>query len=269
MGDDEEARKRNRLESIVRMHELTWKHGIPQQQQNKDASKVFGRDHHDWEEEEKEEKKKKNEKEGRRSTTTYDKEDDGIMLSLLSPELCAQFMGMGNNALVVLPSKRRKKSNNNKNAKKALPPLTPLEIKAAKAVYKNTKRKLAQLEMCKKLEEHTLIKRRAQLGAADNNGKRGFPMNDANMNIDIRQAQGLLLKSSELGKKLTKKERLKQLHRKEALGIGLTREEMDTLYVKHIVPLPESFPENNMGVGDDDNDGIPCRDIRQRRNSKG
>ena len=44
------------------MHKLTWKRGIAQQQQNKDASKVFGGDRHDWEEEEKEEKKKKNEK---------------------------------------------------------------------------------------------------------------------------------------------------------------------------------------------------------------
>ena len=116
MGDDEEARKRNRLESIVRMHELTWKHGIEQQQQNKDASKVFGRDRHDWEEEEKEEKKKKNEKEGRRSATTYNKEDDSNMLSLLSLELLS---GMENNALVVLPGKRRKKLNDNKNAKMA------------------------------------------------------------------------------------------------------------------------------------------------------
>ena len=32
----------------------------------------------------------------------------------------------------------------------------PLEIKAAKAAYKNAMRKLAQLEMRKKLEEHTL-----------------------------------------------------------------------------------------------------------------
>jgi hypothetical protein len=41
------------------------------------------------------------------------------MLSLLLPELRAQFSGMGNNALVILPGKRRKKSNNNKNAKMA------------------------------------------------------------------------------------------------------------------------------------------------------
>ena len=57
------------------------------------------------------------------------------MLSLLSLELHAQFLGMGNNSLVVLPGKRRKKSNDNKNAKKAPPPLTLLEIKAAKAAY--------------------------------------------------------------------------------------------------------------------------------------
>ena len=61
-------------------------------------------------------------------------------------------------------------------------------------------RKLAQLEMRKKLEEHTLIKPRAQSGAADDNGNWGFLVNDANLNIDIRQAQGLLLKSSELGR---------------------------------------------------------------------
>ena len=118
-GDNEEARGRNRLESIVWMHELTWKRGITKQQQNKDASKVFGGDHHDWEEEEKEEKKKKNKQEGRRSATTYNKEDDGNMLSLLLLELRAQFLGMGNNALFILPGKRRKKSNGNKNAKMA------------------------------------------------------------------------------------------------------------------------------------------------------
>jgi hypothetical protein len=161
---------------------------------------------------------------------------------------------MGNNTLVVLPGKRRKKSNDNKNAKKAPPSLMPLEIKAAKAAYKNSMRKLAQSEMRKKLEEHTLIKPRAQSGAAKDNGERGSLMNVANSNIKNRQAQGLLLKSSKLGKKLTKKERLKQLHRKEVLGIRLTREEMDALYIKHIVPSPESFPENDMGVGDDDND---------------
>ena len=54
---------------------------------------------------------------------------------------------------------------------------------------------------------------------------------------------------------ISKKERLKQLQWKEALGIQLTREEMDALYVKYDALLPESFPENNMGVGDDDNDG--------------
>jgi hypothetical protein len=41
------------------------------------------------------------------------------MLSLLLPELRAQFLGMGNNALVVLPGKKWKKSNDNKNAKMA------------------------------------------------------------------------------------------------------------------------------------------------------
>ena len=47
LGNNEEAREMNRLESIVRMHKLTWKRGIAQQQQNKDASKVFGGDRHD------------------------------------------------------------------------------------------------------------------------------------------------------------------------------------------------------------------------------
>ncbi len=28
---------------------------------------------------------------------------------------------------------------------------------------------------------------------------------------------------------------------------------MDALYVKYNAPSPESFPENDMGVGDDDN----------------
>ena len=54
---------------------------------------------------------------------------------------------------------------------------------------------------------------------------------------------------------ISKKEWLKQLCRKEALGIGLTQEEMDALYVKYDAPSLESFPENDMGVGNDDNDG--------------
>ena len=119
-GDNEEARERNWLESIVRMHELTWKRDIALERQNKDARKVFGRDCHDWEEVENEEKKKKKEKEGQRSATMYNKEDDGNMLSLLLPELCAQFSGIRNKTPVVLPGKRRKKSNDDKNAKMAL-----------------------------------------------------------------------------------------------------------------------------------------------------
>ena len=286
-GDDEDAREKNKLESIIRTSESTWKRGLDQQQQQqqqrqqqKDGGKVVGGKDCDGPEEEEndgEKKRNKNGKEGRRCMATTNNEgddDDGgdDMLSLLSPELRAQFAGMGNDALVVLPGKRRKKSN---NAAKAPPPLTPAEIKAAKAAYKNAMRKLAQLEtrrqrkelrsgLYRELEEHTLIRPHAQSGAAadndDDGGEKKDPSKESDANhpttIDIRQAQSLLLKSSELGKKLTKKERLKQLRRKEALGITLTREEMDALYVRYDAPPPESFPENDsMGVDDDDNDG--------------
>jgi hypothetical protein len=56
---------------------------------------------------------------GKFSSAAPNKEDDGNMLSLLLPELRAQFSSMGNNTLVVLPGKRRKKLNGNKNAKMA------------------------------------------------------------------------------------------------------------------------------------------------------
>ena len=177
------------------------------------------------------------------------------MLSLLSPELREQFSGMGDDTLLILPGKKKSKAK----SKKELPPLTPQEIKAAKAQYKNTQRKLNQLEqrrrqkevrsgLYRQLEEHTLLQKQPPASTTttaitSKEGKEtAIGTSNNNITITAKDAQGLLLKSSELGKKVTKKERLKQLRRKEALGIKLTAEERDVLYVKCDAPSSMEFP---------------------------
>jgi hypothetical protein len=199
------------------------------------------------------------------------------MLSLLSPELRAQYSsrrggGDDDDDDVILPSRRKKKQSSSNNTH--LPPLTKDEIKVAKSTYKNAQRKLAQLEsrkrkkevragLYKELETNTLLDRpkptSLPLATRNNSNKDGneddIDDDIATANngypINIQQAQSLLLKSSELGKKITKKERLKHLRRKEALGIQLTQEEMDCLYVKYDAPpLPHKyFPTNNKHGG--------------------
>ncbi|KAL3823873.1 hypothetical protein ACHAXA_005455 [Cyclostephanos tholiformis] len=279
-----EAEERRRLETIMRQSESTWRRGLEQRGKNsgndggmKEIGKVGTNDdrHDDDDAEVKGERYNNNDDNNKRrgrgrgakgdstNEDEYDYDevnnnnDDDDMLSLLSPELRAQFSGMGNDAIVVLPGRRKRKP---REGRRDPPPLSPLEIKAAKAAYKNARRKLVQLDMRKnaketrnrlyrELEENALIRRSKGSDSNDD----GID-NDAtwtassrittnNPTIDVeRAARGLLLKSSELGKKLTRRERLKRLRRREAMGIPLTREEMDVLYVEHDAPDLDSFP---------------------------
>jgi len=237
-----EEKERKRLESILRQSEQTWKRGLAE---NGHAEGEQGKAN----------KANKDDAANHNPTANSSEENgqqDGMM-SLLSPELRAQFSDMGSDSLIILPSKKKKTKS------KSLPPLTPQEIKAAKALYKNTQRKLTQLEQRKKqkelrsglykqLEEHTLVQQlsntnNAAVNSKDKNNASASVSSSSNNAINNQQAQSLLLKSSELGKKRTKKERLKLLRKKEALGIKLTKEEMDLLYVKYDAPNSESFPE--------------------------
>jgi hypothetical protein len=254
---DAEDKERKRLESVLLQSEQTWRRGLAQKNGNlNDEKKKSSLTNNNSSSS----SSSSSEIENTIASTQPDEcgSDDNHnqnMLSLLSPELREQFSGMSDNSLLILPSKKKKPKT---KQTKALPPLTPQEIKAAKAIYKNAQRKIQQLEhrkqqkelrsgLYKQLEEHTLLhqKRPQQqpaltTNASANNSTSLLPA------ISTQQAQGLLLKSSELGKKLTKKERLKQLRRKEALGIPLTQEEMDLLVVKYDAPPLESFPAFEM-----------------------
>ena len=231
---DKDDDERKRLQCILKESETTWKRGLAENGHSKINDSEDG----------------KKKKQSPSDTKDQEKEEEEDMLSLLSPELRAQFAGMDSNNLLILPSSS---SSKKKKKKKELPPLTPQEIKAAKATYKNTQRKLQQLDVRKKqkalrfdlykqLEEHTLIKPDTTNNNAEgenNDMKQTSSTN--NNNISSHQAQSLLLKSSELGKKLTKKQQLKKLHQKESLGIQLTQSEIDLLYDTYdVVPKPES-----------------------------
>lgn len=289
---DEEAKEKKRLESILLQSEQTWKRGLAEKSGRKDDEKKISSPTD----------ANNNNKADNTFAGTQPDECGDDMLSLLSPELRAQFSGMGDNTLLILPSKKKKPKT---TQTKALPPLTPEEIKAAKTMYKNTQRKLQQLEhrrqqkelrsgLYKQLEEHTLLQqqkpqhlaltnneeggagRSASTAGADNNCNNPSSRNNTALpTISSQQAQSLLLKSSELGKKQTKKERLKQLRRKEALGIQLTQEEIDLLYVKYDAPALESFPGlalvgGGSSIDDANNDGDGERGsvAKKRRKNK-
>ena len=232
-ADEKEQR---RLEFVLKNAEQTWKRGLDQLNNDVDESLLVGG------------KRNRDAQTQHNAVNEQDNKDD--MFSLLSPELREQFIGMEN--LAILPSGNKKKTK-----KKELPPLTPAEIKAAKALYKNTQRKLAQLEQRKKqkelrsdlykeLEENTLL---APTPAAEKNTDAGGMNNNStgNNKITPQEAQSLLLKSSELGKKLSKKQKLKTIRHKEALGLKLSEEEMDLLYVKYDAPEEDSFPIESGG----------------------
>lgn len=263
-----EEREKKRLESVLKNAELTWKRGREQDgtaEKDGDTEDSAGG------------------KRRKQNTTADNNNDDddktnneeGGMLSLLSPELRAQFSGMNNDSLLILPSNKNNSKKKKSKQKASLPPLTPQEIKAAKALYKNTQRKLAQLEsrrkqkelrngLYKDLEENSLLAASSAVGGEgksddgagnatgtnDTGSKRNSSVTSStsiNNKITSLEAQSLLLKSSQLGKKVTKREKLKQLRRKEALGIELTKEEMDVLYVKYDAPGEDSFPVTESG----------------------
>lgn len=265
-----EEKERKRLEAILTQSEQIWKRGITENEENHNL--MVGTN--------------KRDKCGKRraclqndSSVDNESEDQDGMLSLLSPELREQFSGMGTDNLLILPSSKSKSK-----AKKAqpLPSLTPHEIKAAKAQYKNTQRKLQQLEQRKKqkelrkglykqLEENALVptlpvKRNAGdsgAGTTMNSSPNSKEVTPAQQVINAKDAHSLLLKSSELGKKLTKKEQLKQLRRKEALGIKLTEEEMGILYVKREVQSAHSFP---MAERTDNHSSVKKMDVNESAN---
>jgi hypothetical protein len=238
-GDDESssAKKNNsdeneqkRLESVLKNAEATWKRGLGQLNDIDESVLVGG--------------KRKRGSQNQSKDAQVDDNEDGMM-SLLSPELREQFAGI--ESLAILPSSSKKK-----NKKKELPPLTPAEIKAAKALYKNTQRKLAQLEQKKKQKElrtglYKELQENALLVPAAEDSADGVAQEHTNSvavtnNITPQEAQSLLLKSSELGKKLSKKQKLKHIRQKEALGLKLTQEEKDLLYVKYDAPDDDDFP---------------------------
>jgi hypothetical protein len=239
-GDDEpsstkkntDEKERTRLESVLKNAEATWKRGLGQLNDIDESLMVGG-------------KRKRGAQDPSKDEIVSDDKDDGMM-SLLSPELREQFAGM--ESLVILSSSSKKKSK-----KKELPPLTPAEIKAAKALYKNTQRKLAQLEQRKKqkelrsglykeLQENALLAPAAAENNADVDAREQIDPVAITNNITPQEAQSLLLKSSELGKRLSKKQKLKHIRQKEALGLKLTQEEKDLLYVKYDAPDDDDFP---------------------------
>jgi ATP-dependent RNA helicase DHX37/DHR1 len=147
---------------------------------------------------------------------------DHINASLLSEELQLEQANLGDNPLIVLPSKKKKK------AQKPKVQLTKEEIKQAKALQKKTSRKLETLEkraeqkklrteLYEKLEKH-------QVSAA---------------------ATAMLSSSGALSRKSvgTKKQILQKLLKKERAGVTLTEDEKEMLYPERIVEeLPEEVP---------------------------
>ena len=108
---------------------------------------------------------------------------------------------------MILPSRKKK------GPKKKVVELTPEELKAARAKHKAMQRKLNQIE-----QRHERKKRRKELYAT---------LTEHALSETEMQLMG---KSSEVGKKLTKKEILKKLLQKERAGVELTEEEKDMLY---------------------------------------
>ena len=144
--------------------------------------------------------------------------------SLLSPEIRDGFQHMGDNSstdILIMQSRKKKK------VEKTTAILSPEEIKEAKKVKKNTERKLAQLE--KRVEQK---KRRAELYAT---------LEETSLS---KSQLELMQSSANLGKRITKKEHLKQLIQKERAGIELNDNEKSLLYTKHdVVEHKIAYPD--------------------------
>ncbi len=113
--------------------------------------------------------------------------------------------------MILLPSTRKRKNI----SKEPIVILTPEEIKAAKNKHKALERKLQQIETRREKK-----KRRTEL----------YEKISKHAVSDVEMK--LLERSSELGKKLSKKQLLKKALQRERAGIELTEEERDLLYVE-------------------------------------
>jgi len=175
----------------------------------------------------------------KRSKKDNDRDEDGVDKastdakeeSIFSPEMQAEMdaIGAGCDDCVILPTKKKKKSEATKVVE-----LTPEEIKAARAQHKNAARKLKQLA-----DRREQKKKRAELYAT------------LRENAISSEERELLASSSTLGKRVSKREQLQRLIRKERAGIQLTEEEKDVLYTERKVG----------GDGGSDTDIGTCNDV--------
>ena len=126
------------------------------------------------------------------------------------------------NPLIVIPTQKKKKA-----AAVAAPvvQLTPLEIKQAKLLQKNTSRKLEQLE-----KRATQKRKRAELYQQLEKHSQAVPKDSL---LPLLSSSGNLSRKS--NQSLTKKQMLKKILRKERAGIELTEEEKELLYPEKAV----------------------------------
>ena len=161
-------------------------------------------------------------------------DDDRNGMSVLSEELLAQAKGGVSglasncdpeNPLIVLPNSGKKKQKKDKTV--VTVPLTAEEIREAKALQKNTARKLLQLET-----RAAQKKKRAELY------KRLEESNKISQSVSLHP---LLASSGKLSRKEsdTKKQALKKILKKDRAGLTLTEQERDLLYPERTVQ--ESF----------------------------
>ena len=170
-------------------------------------------------------KRSKNDSDDGANDTTGDgNTEDDAKESIFSPEMQKEMdaIGAGCDDCVILPTKKKKKKSTK------VVELTPEEIKAARAQHKNAARKLKQLADRKEQK-----KKRAELYAT------------LRENAISSEERELLASSSTLGKRVSKREQLQRLIRKERAGIQLTEEEKNILYTERKV---------GSGGGDDDSD---------------
>jgi ATP-dependent RNA helicase DHX37/DHR1 len=169
-----------------------------------------------------------------------ERKGDRTGLSFMSDELLAEGAAMGlasrcdsENPLIVLPSHSKKKQRKDKTA---VVPLSPEEIREAKALQKNTARKLQQLETraAQKKKRADLYKR----------------LEESNQISQAMALQPLLASSGKLSRKDsdTKKQALKKILNKERAGLALTEGERDLLYPERTVR--ESSPMSATQISD-------------------
>ena len=184
-------------------------------------------------------KRKRSKKDSDRDEGGVDKASTGAKEeSIFSPEMQAEMdaIGAGCDDCIILPTKKKKKKS---RATKVVE-LTPEEIKAARAQHKNAARKLKQLA-----DRREQKKKRAELYAT------------LRENAISSEERELLASSSTLGKRVSKREQLQRLIRKERAGIQLTEEEKDVLYTERKVG----------GDGDSDTDIGTCNDVMNDNNA--